>query len=199
MSWSVNTGVNTRYTTGAGRARGLLARAASWWARSLRWAYWSLWVLLAVVAFVGWPTQLGGDTGYTVVSGHSMEPTYHTGDLVITRRQATYEVGDVVVYRVPQGEPGAGMFVVHRITGGDATSGFTIQGDNNPSEDIWTPQLRDINGAATIWVPHGGTVLLQTHNPLLWALVGALYVGAILWRDDESDAEPDKAKVLPAV
>jgi signal peptidase I len=38
-----------------------------------------------------------------MVSGSSMEPRMHTGDLVIGREQSSDEVGDAVASRVPHG------------------------------------------------------------------------------------------------
>src|SRR5437868_9645307 len=60
-----------------------------------------LFACVFTVAVVGWfvalrPAQLGGPATFVVVQGVSMEPTYHTGDLVISHRQSSYAVGDVV-------------------------------------------------------------------------------------------------------
>ena len=52
------------------------------------------WVLLA-------PVQLGGQATYLTTDGTSMLPAYHTGDLVVLRRAAEYQVGDVVAYLDP--------------------------------------------------------------------------------------------------
>ncbi|MFM9597455.1 S26 family signal peptidase, partial [Streptomyces scabiei] len=53
-------------------------------------------VLAAVAVVVLWPATWGGITGLTIVNGHSMEPTFSSGDLVVTVRQFSYAVGDVV-------------------------------------------------------------------------------------------------------
>jgi len=52
----------------------------------------ALWLVLA-------PTQLGGPASYASISGGSMEPRLHQGDLVVVRRADAYRVGDVVAYR----------------------------------------------------------------------------------------------------
>ena len=57
-------------------------------------------VAALVVGYFLWPTSLGGCTTLTIVSGHSMEPTYYTGDLVVSRC-GDYQVGDIVVYNPP--------------------------------------------------------------------------------------------------
>ena len=150
---------------------------------------WAMWCALVIAGFVAWPMQLGGHTGYTVVSGHSMNPRYHTGDLLITRRHGSYHLNEIVVYRVPRGQPGAGLFVVHRLVGGDNRHGWTTKGDNNPSEDIWRPHDADIQGAVVTMIPKGGYLLRQFRNPLLYAVIGGRYVGYLLW--PRADAEAD--------
>ena len=110
------------------------------------------WVLLVLLMVLLWPARWGGPLGWTVVSGHSMEPTYQTGDLVLTVRQGGYSVGDVVVYEPP--DPSlAGRFVVHRITGVRPDGTYEIQGDNNPSADQWNPSDGDVQGQAILHLP----------------------------------------------
>src|SRR5207253_4750125 len=75
---------------------------------------------LALVAALGWfclPQSLGGRADWVMVSGTSMLPHLHTGDLVLVEHQTSYHVGEVVAYRVPKGETGAGYVVIHRIVG----------------------------------------------------------------------------------
>ena len=84
----------------------------------------------AAALFLGWfflfrPTELAGPASYIVVSGHSMEPTFYTGDLLVLREQDDYQVGDVVAYYANGGR------IIHRIVGGNAKDGFVMQGDNN--------------------------------------------------------------------
>jgi signal peptidase I len=121
------------------------------------------------------PKGLGGSASYLIVSGHSMDDTYATGDLVITRGRESYEIGDVVGYRVPDGAPGAGHLVIHRIVGGDERRGFVTQGDNNDEVDIWRPLPEDVLGDALIHVPGFGKTLVQLRTPVgLGVLAGAL-------------------------
>ena len=133
------------------------------------------------MAVLGWPKSMGGRTSYSIVSGHSMNPTYHTGDLVVLQPEKTYRVGQIVVYRIPAGDPAAGLFVVHRIVGGGNVTGYVTKGDNNPSVDIWTPHNIDIQGAAVLLVPQAGWVLRQGRDPLVYAVLGGLYMVRVLW------------------
>src|ERR687892_63615 len=100
-------------------------------------------VIFALIAswfvFLG-PQFLGGPIAYVLVSGESMEPTLIHNDFVIARRQDTYQTGDVVVYRIPEGETGAGGLVIHRIIGGSAEDGYILQGDNRTTPDLWRPR-----------------------------------------------------------
>jgi len=146
-----------------------------------RWLGGAALVMVVAIIALGWPRSVGGKTSYSIVSGHSMNPTYHTGDLVVLRAQQTYRVGQIVVYRVPAGEPASGQYVVHRIVGGSNVTGFVTKGDNNPSIDIWTPHTIDIQGAAILLVPKAGWALRQGRDPLLYALLGGLYCGRLLW------------------
>jgi signal peptidase I len=149
------------------------------------------------LAVAGWflmlrPVRLGGPATFVVVQGVSMEPTYHTGDLVIAHRQASYAVGDVIAYRVPNGDVGAGLTVVHRITGGSAAAGFVTQGDNNPAPDDWRPTLADVQGKAWAVAPQGGALLTFLRAPIPLAALGAsVVVAMIIYRDS---AEPSRRR-----
>jgi signal peptidase len=137
-------------------------------------------MLLAWVVFLR-PISLGGPASYAVVSGTSMEPTLDLGDLVLTRKQAAYTAGDVVVFRVPEGEPGAGGTVIHRIVGGSAEEGFLLQGDHNQGLDPWRPEVEDILGRMWFRVPGGGRVIAFVGQPLVLACVaGGLGVFGVL-------------------
>lgn len=121
------------------------------------------------------PLGLGGMTGYVVVAGNSMQPTYQTGDLVITRSTPTYEVGDVVAFRIPDDGSGSRPVVIHRIIGGDATEGYVLQGDNNDHRDLWRPLPQDVLGRAWLHIPHGGVALAAPRSPLVLATLTAVF------------------------
>jgi len=134
--------------------------------------------LLAIVVFVGWfvalrPQSLGGPAGWILVAGESMEPTIHPGSLVVVTRRVDYAVGDVVAYRVPEGNPGAGGNVIHRIVGGTADDGFIVRGDNTNAPDIWRPKPSEIVGALWLTLPDGALPLLFLRSPIVVASLAA--------------------------
>jgi signal peptidase I len=140
------------------------------------------WLLLALVSAVLWPTSLGGTIAYVAVSGDSMLPSLHPGDLVVTRAQGSYRVGDVIVYTVPRGDIAQGRKVVHRIVGGDAATGFRMRGDNNSFVDPWKPQPGDVLGRVVLDMPLAGAWGMELVHPVnLGILCGSLTVTALLW------------------
>src|SRR4249919_728120 len=76
------------------------------------------------------PVQLHGHTGYAIVSGISMEPDFHDGDLVLLHEQPGYHVGEVVAYRSP-----AYGVVLHRVRAVEPDGTYTFRGDNNAFDD----------------------------------------------------------------
>ena len=146
--------------------------------------------LMACLMVLVWPVQLGGKSTLTVVAGSSMEPTYLLGDAVITWKEAAH-IGDVVLFRLPEGEFGAGKLVIHRLIGGDG-SGWITQGDNRSGPDTWTISDNDILGVAKFRVPHSGYLLELTRSWLFVAALGGFAVAMVLWpgRDQK---RPDAA------
>jgi signal peptidase I len=122
------------------------------------------------------PQSLGGNAGYVLVSGQSMEPRYHTGDMVLVEKQASYHPGQVIAYRVPKGDAMAGAQVIHRIIGGDAKHGFVVRGDNRTAPDVWRPRPGDIVGAKTLRIPNAIVVLRFLRAPMFLALLAAAFV-----------------------
>src|SRR6185312_16162965 len=127
------------------------------------------------------PTFLGGSTSYVMVSGTSMQPTYFTGDLVLTRKQSGYAKGDIVAYHVPQGQPGAGNVVIHRVVGGNATDGYEMRGDNRNADDSWHPKPADAVGRAWLHIPQAGKWLAYFQRPLPFGLlIGFIGAGGFI-------------------
>lgn len=146
-------------------------------------------VLLAgVVALLIWsPVKL------TVVAGNSMYPTYNSGDLVVSMKQAEYTVGDVLVFQPDEIADCSRCNVVHRIIDGDAGTGWVMQGDNNPNRDGFLATTENTQGAV-IW--HVSMVGIPGIFLKVWFWVTAgcvlvcLYLGYLgyrLWMDEPEE------------
>ena len=153
---------------------------------------------LALVAALLWfclPQSLGGRADWVLVSGTSMLPHLHTGDLVLVERRSSYHVGEVVAYRVPKGQVGAGHVVIHRIVGGNGTTGWRMQGDNRTAPDSWHPTNHDVVGAKELRIPDAWFVLRVFHMPVLLALFAGfgVFFSIMLGKNEEPDAGDDRA------
>lgn len=151
-----------------------------------------MWLALIAGVAALWPATWGGFTGLTVVHGASMQPTYQTSDLVFTLRQPTYEVGDIVSYEVPAGQPGAGGRVIHRIVSfaDEQPVVFTTKGDNNPEADAWLITSEDIFGKAVLQLPGIGAGLTSRNYALLIGAVAGFVVLVLLWPSSRRGANP---------
>lgn len=153
-----------------------------------------LWLAAAITAAtVLWPSSMGGCTTLTIVSGHSMEPTYFTGDLVVSRCGDSH-VGDVIVYTPPDV---GGARVIHRIIGGDETQGWLVQGDNNDFIDPWTPTPDMVLGTSVLHVPELGKYLSVFMSPLVWVFVMVLGGACLLWPPASPDPTDDTLEETP--
>ena len=126
-------------------------------------------VQLALVAALGWfclPQRLGGRADWVMVSGTSMLPRFHTGDLVLVEHQAG----------------------IHRITGGNGRTGWRMRGDNRTAPDIWHPTDHDVVGSKLLRIPHAWFVLRLLHMPLMLGLfAGFAAFFLIVFGGGESD------------
>jgi len=166
-------------------------------------------IAIAILVCLFWsqylrPQSLGGRAAYVLVSGKSMLPRYHTGDLVLVEQQPSYHVGQVIAYRVPKGDAMAGAQVIHRIIGGNAQVGFIVQGDNRTAPDVWRPKPRDVVGAKALRIPNAVIILQFLRSPLFLGLLAACFVFVrVLARDDDeaevvAQDEEDDAALRPA-
>lgn len=122
-----------------------------------------------------------------------MEPTLNDGDFVIARRQADYDIGDIVVYAVPEGDVGAGARIIHRIIDEEA-DGFVIQGDNPDIKvpDIWRPTASEIAGKLWVVIPAVGRYLPLLRSPLVLALLAGAFVFWVMYPSKGDAHAPDE-------
>jgi signal peptidase len=155
----------------------------------------ALWVVVAFCAWILWPSTLGGATTFIIVSGHSMEPDYRPGDLLVARTGEP-AIGDVVVY-----QPGAqygNAKVVHQIIGGDGVSGWEIQGTNNDFVDQWRPTNDQVVGIVQVHFPSLGALGVVLLSPYLWGAVLVIAIALMLWPEKDDDDDAEAAKVAAA-
>jgi len=143
------------------------------------------------------PDFLAGPASYVIVSGDSMEPTLHDGDLAITRSQGGYAIGDIVAFHVPEGEPGEGAIVIHRIVGGSPDEGFVMQGDNKEGPDSWQPKENLIVGKMWFRLPGAGRWLAVLRAPAVMA-AGAAGVAVFLVLSGGETKRPRPEKPVAA-
>ena len=149
--------------------------------------------LVFVTAAVGWfvylrPPLLGGSTAYVFVRGTSMEPRYHTGDLVLVRRQARYEIGDIAAFAVA-GNNGKQAVVIHRVIAVEPDGTHILQGDNRDSADPWHPTTDEIVGSPIALLPGAGRWLAElAARPLLLGLLCGGLAGLIVLTGDRRGA-----------
>src|SRR5206468_2138322 len=103
-------------------------------------------------------------------------------------RRARYHAGEVVAYRVPKGEVGAGHVVIHRIVGGNGRTGWRMQGDNRTAPDLWHPTNADVVGAKLLRIPDAWLVLRFFHTPLMLGLLAGF--GVVFWLGFGANGEP---------
>lgn len=133
-----------------------------------------------------------------VVSGESMEPGMHTGDLVVVWPRSQYSPGDEVAYRIPQGGPGAGVTVIHRVVE-EVNGSYVMLGDNNENVDPWRPTAEDVIGKRLVLLPNVGRVLLMLRQPgLLGPILAGVMTSWLLLRPERGSSRGDSDSVAKA-
>jgi len=120
-----------------------------------------------------WPSFLGGNTDFLITEGNSMLPTILPGSMVITKKQPSYELDDIVAYHLKEGV--VQKIVVHRIIE-ETTNGFILQGDNNKDRDPGVYKNDQIIGKVVFATPYVGYVLLIIRNPIVMVISSILLI-----------------------
>ena len=159
------------------------AARSAWWRRARRVLPSALiWTVVGLCAWWVWPARFGGDTTTLVVEGHSMEPTYHSGDLIVAHADDHYQPGEIVVFRIkPPGDHARDALIVHRLIAIDPDGRITTQGDNRSVADGFGLTTADIVGRARFRIPSGGTLLRVASRWWMLAVVSGLIVTMMLW------------------
>ncbi len=149
----------------------------------------------AVVYF--WPASLGGSSHLIVVEGHSMQPTFHLGDIVITRDDPHPRIGDIIVYRIPKGQAGEGMLIIHRVKSIRADGTYQTQGDNRTTPDPFDVTSADILGSPVVAVPHVGRLIGLCSNPLVVGAAAGMLTTLVLWPKKRRQASASELEPGP--
>jgi|GEM_PF-1935747 len=152
--------------------------------------------LLITLAVVGlsvylWPSRFGGSTRLVIVSGESMEPTYDLGDIVVARDGMQADVGDIVVFAVPEGEA-EGMLVIHRVLEVDDEGFFVTQGDNRDTPDQWKLTDDDIVGEPLLHIPKGAVAIRFLQQWWVLTILLSLLAVFLLWPSSDEDEDEDQ-------
>ncbi len=143
----------------------------------------------AAVALLWFNTGMLGVNPH-VISGHSMQPEFDLGDMVITRdvSPASIEEGDVIWFRQD------GINVIHRVMEVRSERGETLfitQGDNNNAPDHQPVAANQVEGKVILVVPKIGWLSIGIRN-----LIG--YVGNVPLPINRASEEPGQAQQEPA-
>ena len=138
--------------------------------------------IILSITFSGWlflfSRQIGSEMTIAQVHGRSMEPVYHSGDLVIVHKADSYQTGDVIVYYNQSLE----RYVIHRII--DQTDGvYTLKGDHNAWIDGEHPSNSSILGKTWLHLPASANSLKPPPELLAFSSgLGQLIAGILLSR-----------------
>lgn len=131
----------------------------------------NVWMLVQQKALGKEAPEIFGYSQYIVTSG-SMEPGFSPGDMILVKRQDSYELGDIVTFR-----DSGGAMVTHRIMG-SVSGQFITKGDANNVEDGELLAPERIVGKLQLVLPGAGEVVLFLRSPL--GLLILLAVGILL-------------------
>lgn len=131
---------------------------------------------IALLWYAFAPTPLGGRASYVIIDGNSMEPGFHTGDLVILTKASSYNIGDIVSYH----DPRMNARIIHRIIG-IQDGRFIMKGDNNNWIDTTHPLQSEILGKKYIYLPKVGKWVKWLRVPLNMSLIVGLFGGGIIY------------------
>lgn len=147
----------------------------------------------------------GVTSPFVIVGGSSMEPTYHSGDLLLVRSVAPASIseGDVIVFHTPRKGVSAGLppRIAHRVVGiqpVEGMLGYRTRGDNSDQDSFVVPSNLLIGA---VWINFGsiGKLLALISNVRLLLIIGLplAIAGAVFWLLTRTDEEEDAKSEQP--
>ncbi|MGB3072675.1 MAG: signal peptidase I [Candidatus Moraniibacteriota bacterium] len=124
-------------------------------------------VLVMASSFLPLPNMLK----LFVVRSGSMEPTLHTGSLILVRAASDYGVGDIVTVATSDKQSVTHRIVDKRVT--EAGLRYQTKGDANEESDPTTVTPREIVGKTYFAIPYLGypVAYAQTKSGFIWLIV----------------------------
>ncbi len=144
---------------------------------------------LLIIACIASFLAIKGTLPFMPIFGSSMEPTLHSGALMIIKPidPNKVKVGDIIVYNVPSAVRAYYAYpavVSHRVIKviASPTLGFRTKGDNT-GEDPFTIRPQDIRGTVGSQIPFLGLPLLffQSQQGLIFVVVGLVLLAIFLY------------------
>ena len=143
--------------------------------------------------------DFNGIFGYKAykITSSSMEPSIHTGDIVITKKPKEKEdvkEGDVVSLL------NDGEIITHRIINISEVNGntqYVTKGDNNNVEDLHRIVFEDIQGVVIITIPYLGNILSFLENQIFLLIVILIILLMYLYKitkEEKSEMRREKRK-----
>ncbi len=177
-------------------------RSLSWrWARrGLMVVCWSVLGFAVVLVLSVMLPNLFGMRDLTVLSG-SMEPTIHTGDVVVEHQIPPLDarIGDIVSFKDPE-DPS--VLITHRVQDIQVQNGivaFVTKGDANTGVERWKVSADGMIGRVDYHVWHLGYLLFWIRGRMgrvVLVVLPALFLGAYellrIWRPKKREV-PDEA------
>jgi len=165
-------------------------------------------LIVSVVAIqskaTGTTPSIGDYQLLKVVSG-SMEPTIHTGSVVVIKKidPKQLKIGDVVTFKSVEYNA---QLVTHRISKIENTAMngliFTTRGDANDSEDLTPLPASQVTGIAVFSIPLIGYIMnfIQTREGLLLLIIFpclllAVYEAKIIRKNIQNQKKPKAEEV----
>lgn len=126
-------------------------------------------VVVALLLIVSVLPITGNIKFLTVLSG-SMEPTIHTGAIVMVKPMSEYNVGDVITFKL-SGEKTPVTHRIYEVREKDGQKAYITKGDANNSPDTGEISLSAIEGRVLCDVPYIGYAVDFVRKPVGFMLV----------------------------
>ncbi len=146
-------------------------------------------LIFVIIACVAGFLSIRGAMPFMPIFGHSMEPTLHSGALLIIKpiEPQDVKVGDIIVYTIPQAVRDYYNYpptVSHRVIEikTQPSLGFRTKGDNT-GEDPFTVRPQDIRGTVGSQIPFIGLPLLffQSQQGMIFLVIALALLAFFLY------------------